>query len=343
MRVEPPLAVAMTDLLARVADSLAKSDGLESLTRPLLDLLAQMSGLESTYLTTVDETAGRQRVRYARNVGTLQIPEGIEVPWNDTLCRRAIEQDILWTDDVPGLWGDSAAAKDLGITTYTTTPVRTQDGQLLGTLCAASREKRPLTPGTADVLTLFGKLIAQHLEREALLERLQSANDELTTQALTDALTGLPNRRALRDVLANRLQRALATQRQLHVGFVDLDGFKAINDQHGHDIGDAFLRMMAARLSGVLRTGDLVGRYGGDEFVVLFDAPADDGGTAQHLRERLEASSRGHFDLGSVALDYPGASVGIVSSAVGETDVDALIARADAAMYAQKQARRTPR
>lgn len=333
----------MTDLLARVADSVITSDGLESLTRPLLELLAQMSGLESTYLTTVDEDAGRQRVRYARNAGALQIPEGIDVPWNDTLCRRAIEQEILWTDDVPGLWGDSAAAKQLGITTYTTTPVRTQDGELLGTLCAASREKRPLAPGTADVLTLFSKLIAQHLEREALLQRLHSANDELRTQASTDPLTGLPNRRALRDVLAQRLQRARATQRQLHIAFVDLDGFKAINDQHGHDIGDAFLRMMAARLSSVMRTGDLVGRYGGDEFVVLFDAPADDGSTTQYLQERLETCSRGHFDLGTVALDYPGASVGVISSAIGDTDVDGLVARADAAMYAQKQARRGAR
>jgi len=339
----PPTTNAMTDLLARVADSVARSNGLESLTRPLLELLEQVSGLESTYLTTIDESAGLQEVRFARNAGALTIPEGIEVPWSDSLCRRAIEQDVPFTDDVPGLWGDSAAARELGITTYTTTPVRGQDGQLLGTLCAASREKRALGPGTRDVLTLFSRVIAQQIERDALLRRLQVANDELSAQASTDALTGLPNRRALREALVQRLAASDAAHRQLYVGFVDLDGFKTINDDHGHEVGDQFLRAMAARLTASMRPGDLVGRYGGDEFVVLFDAPADDGETALHLRDRLEASSRGTFDLGGVAFDYPGASVGVVSSVIGETSVDALIARADAAMYAQKQARRETR
>jgi diguanylate cyclase len=334
------LAPDMTDLLARVADSLARSNGLDALTRPLLALLEQVSGLESTYLTTLDEATGVQRVHIARNSGALTITEGIEVSWGDTLCRRAIDQDVSYTDDVPGLWGDSDAAQALGIVTYTTTPVRGQDGRLLGTLCAASRERRPLAPGTRDLLTLFSRVIGQQMELEAMLRRLQAANEELATHASTDALTGLPNRRALREALTERLQEAYAARRQIHVGFVDLDGFKAINDRHGHDAGDRFLRAMAAKLTASMRPGDLVGRYGGDEFVVLFDAPADDGSTARQLRERLEAGSRGRFDLGGATVDYAGASVGVVSSAVGDTDVDALIARADAAMYAQKQARR---
>ncbi len=333
----------MTDLLARVADSLARSNGLESLTRPLLELLEQVSGLESTYLTTIDEAAGLQEVRFSRNAGVLQIPEGVEVPWGDSLCRRAIEQDVPWTDDVPGLWGDSAAARQLGITTYTTTPVRGQDGQLLGTLCAASREKRPLAPGTREVLTLFSRVIAQQIELETLLRRLQASNEALAAHASTDTLTGLPNRRALREALTERLQEAYAARRRIHVGFIDLDGFKAINDDHGHDAGDRFLAAIAARLTASTRPGDILGRYGGDEFVVVFDAPADEGRTAQHLRERLEAGSRGRFELGELVIDYAGASVGVVSSAIGETDVDALIARADAEMYAQKQARRLAR
>ncbi|WP_461057613.1 GGDEF domain-containing protein [Silanimonas algicola] len=333
----------MNDLLARVADTLARSNGLESLTRPLLELLEQVSGLESTYLTTIDDAAGSQHLRFARNAGDLTIPEGIEVPWSDALCQRAIAQNIAYTDDVPGLWGDSAAARELGITTYTTTPVRGQDGQLLGTLCAASREKRPLAPGTRDVLDMFSRVIAQQMELEALLRRLHAANEELTTQASTDALTGLHNRRAIRDALAERLRRADVTGRQIHVGFVDLDGFKAINDTHGHDAGDQFLAAIATRLLASMRPGDIVGRYGGDEFVVVFDAPADGGSTAQHLRERLEASTRGRFELGGAGIDYAGASVGVISSVAGDTDIDGLVARADAAMYARKQARRETR
>lgn len=330
----------MSEALLQLAQAVTKSDGLESLTRPLLELLESVTGLESTYLTDVDEAAGRQRVRFARNTGSLQIPEGVEVDWDEALCRRSIEQGVAYTDAVPALWGDSVAARELGITTYLSTPVHAPDGRLIGTLCAASRERRPLRPDATQVLALFGRLIAQQLEREQLLQRLQSANDELNVQATTDALTGLPNRRAVREALQGRLREAALAQRQLHVGFVDLDDFKAINDQHGHELGDRFLRAMAARLLATMRSGDLVGRYGGDEFVAIFDAPADAGATAQHLRERLEACSRGRFDLGETVLDYAGASVGVVSSGVGETDVDALIARADAAMYGRKQARR---
>ena len=326
----------MTDLLARVADSLARSNGLESLTRPLLELLEQVSGLESTYLTTIDESAGLQEVRFARNAGALTIPEGVEVPWGDSLCRRALEQDVPFTDDVPGLWGDSAAARELGITTYTTTPVRGQDGQLLGTLCAASREKRALGPGTREVLTLFSRVIAQQIERDALLRRLQAANDELSTQATTDALTGLPNRRAIRDALAERLRRADLTGRQIHVGFVDLDGFKAINDTHGHDAGDQFLAAIATRLLASMRPGDIVGRYGGDEFVGLRASVRDAADLAQwadRLRLAVEEASLSFDPAVPVS-----ASVGlcVVEDSVGSTPTE-VIAQADAAMYEAKR------
>ena len=330
----------MSDLLARLADSVTRSNGLESLTRPLLELLESITGLESTYLTTIDLAQGRQRVRFARNAGELQIPEGIEVPWEDTLCRRALEGGSCAVDDVPERWGDSDAARALGITSYVTTPVRAADGELLGTLCAASSRRRAVDAEARKVLELFARLIAQQIEREALLSRLQAANEELAAHASTDALTGLPNRRAVRELLASRLRHANVQGRRLHLGFVDLDGFKRINDQHGHAAGDRFLQAMAGRLAGVLRQGDVVARYGGDEFVVLFDTPADHGAAELHLAERLEAASQGRFDLGDLVLDYPGASVGVVSSLPGEADVDALIARADAAMYARKQARR---
>jgi diguanylate cyclase len=329
----------MSDLLARVADSLARSNGLESLTRPLLELIERVTGLESAYLTTVDAALSRQQVRFAHNAGELHIPEGIEVDWGDTLCQRAIQQRIAYTDDVPGLWGDSSAARQLGITTYITSAVRDSDGALLGTLCAASRSRRPLAPDAHSILAIFSRLIAQQLERDALLRELQAANLALSSHAATDSLTGLPNRRALRDELTRCLQEAYGERRTVSVGFVDLDGFKAINDQYGHDTGDHFLKAVAARLTSAMRPGDRVGRWGGDEFLVLLDTRGEAKGF-EELRARLEAHIRGSYSLGGTVIDYAGASIGVVSSEPGETNVEALIARADAAMYARKLARR---
>ena len=331
----------MSTLMAGMANTIERSNGLESLTRPLLELLQGMTGLESTYLTRIDEAAAQQRICYSHNAGALDIEEGLEVAWDDTLCRRALSDGTCYSNDVPRRWSDSSAAKSLGITTYVTSAIRDSDGRLLGTLCAASRESRSIPPEAFDVLKVFGKLIGQQIERELLVHQLRRANEALSSQASIDPLTRLPNRRALRESLEQRLREAVLHGRRLVIGFVDLDGFKAINDTHGHVAGDRFLHLMGERLAGCMRPGDVVGRYGGDEFLALFEAGFNDDAAAVHLRDRLEAITRHRFDLGSKVIDYDGASVGVAIGALGETDADALIARADAAMYERKQVRRS--
>lgn len=139
--------------------------------------------------------------------------------WADTLCRRA-----HWV-----------------FKTYGSTPIRTAEGSLYGTLCAASASKLPLLPDANHVLQLFASLIGQHVQCELLLDQLKKANAELTAYASTDALTGLPNRRALTAELKRLLAQAQRQKGSLLIAFVNLDGFKAINDVPGHEIGDEFL------------------------------------------------------------------------------------------------------
>ena len=123
--------------------------------------------------------------------------------------------------------------------------------------------------------------------------------------------------------------------------FIDLDNFKTLNDTYGHDHGDALLQQVAQRLLGCLRQGDTLARFGGDEFVVLAPADPGSGEDGGALRERIETLSRGRVELGDgVAIDYAGASVGVVLSRPGENDADTLLARADAAMYVVKQQRK---
>jgi diguanylate cyclase len=330
-------------LLGRISETVAGAQTIEQLTRPLLAMLELVTGLESTYLTRVDEAAGVQNVLYARNTSTMQIPEGLTVPWDDTLCKRALEEGRSFTDDVGACWGDSDAARELGICTYVSTPLRLEDGSLFGTLCAASTEKRPLTPDGRQVLALFGALIQQHVQREHLLERLQVMNRQLESFSYADPLTGLPNRRFILQELARLFNLAQRTQRAVIVVFIDLDGFKGINDTYGHEAGDAFLVEVGRRLSEGMRTSDLLGRIGGDEFVLVGLGPTEDQdpvGTAEALRIRLASLIEGYYILDPCEFDYPGASLGIIVATPGECTPEQAIRLADAAMYEDKKARR---
>lgn len=327
---------------ALLADTIAGAHDLETLVRPLLELLEDVTGLESTYLTSVDEPNGLQHVLYARNSQKLQIPEGLDVPWADTLCKRALDEGQMYTDDVAGCWGDSGAARELGIRTYLSTPVRLSDGQLYGTLCAASAVQKPQTEGSDRVLRMFSGLLAQQIERQRLMERLRAANVALSHRALTDALTELPNRRALLDELQARLAAAAASGDCVLAAFIDLDGFKAINDSHGHDAGDRFLAAIGRIVRTTLRADDFAARLGGDEFIVLGSAPPERAAEAMRsMQQRLAQATITHIDLGETGIDYAGASVGVIASLPGERDPDAVLARADAAMYEVKRRRKS--
>jgi len=333
----------MDSFFAQLSDTVTQARTLEDLTRPLLEMLEAVTGLESTYLTTIDLAEGLQHIVYARNSKDLQIPEGLSVPWGDTLCKRALDENRPFTDDVCGIWGDSDAARALGIQTYVSTPVRTDDGALYGTLCAASSQRRPMTPEAQHVLRLFAGLIEQHVERERLVEQLQQVNAELKTQALTDPLTGLLNRRALMQELTRLNSLAHRTGSWLLAGAIDLDGFKQINDTHGHDAGDDFLRNIAARLQAALRGGDVLARMGGDEFVVVGLGPrlAEDGANAaQLMRARLAAATIGSYPAGLTTVDYEGASVGVACLDPQGAGIEEVLRESDAAMYRVKLARR---
>lgn len=171
--------------------------------------------------------------------------------------------------------------------------------------------------------------ITQSKAHEARMERA----------ALHDALTGLPNR----VLLADRLSQALAAaERQSHVfslAYLDLNGFKAVNDTHGHDAGDEVLKAVAARLQAGLRAGDTVARLGGDEFVVLLTpqrAPSD----AQHVLERLLEALTQPITLGNGATVGVGSSLGVAHFPADGRTPDALLRRADEAMFANKRAGR---
>ncbi|MEC5386647.1 sensor domain-containing diguanylate cyclase [Uliginosibacterium sp. H3] len=331
----------MDALLSQLVTAVPRAGSTEELTRPLLELLGTVAGMESTYLTTIDLQASVQHVLYARNVGEMQIPEGLDVPWDDTLCKRSLDEGRTYTPDVADCWGDSAAARALGIRTYVSTPVRSQGGELLGTLCAASGVSRSLTPDTEKLLQLFSQLIGTWLERERLLLQLTETNARLATHALVDVLTGLLNRRAITDTLERALAQAKREDTCVLVGLIDMDGFKHINDTYGHQTGDLFLQETARRLRDTLRTMDSIGRLGGDEFGIVAPGPAENADlAAELLAARITAATTGKFRLKDVQFDYAGASVGVVYISPDTADADEAFRLADTEMYRIKRQRR---
>jgi len=172
---------------------------------------------------------------------------------------------------------------------------------------------------------------AQERERRDLAHR----NLELERMAYTDSLTGLPNREALE----HRLERALAISRlddvPLAVFFLDLDGFKSVNDSFGHLAGDRLLKEAATRLRASLRRQDEVFRVSGDEFVVIVTEEAADS-ALRATTDRLLAALRQPYDLGD-ALARVTASVGVARHPENGADARALLLAADASMYRAKQ------
>ncbi len=161
------------------------------------------------------------------------------------------------------------------------------------------------------------------------------AEEQVRHQALHDALTGLPNRVHFLDQLNLAVDVARRQGRPLAVLFLDLDGFKAVNDTHGHSVGDALLKAVAQRLGGCLRSFDLIARLGGDEFTVLAEriaSPAD----AAEVAERIAAAFREPLDLAGHRL-YSRPSIGIAVFPEHGEDPETLMRNADTAMYEAKQ------
>ncbi len=170
--------------------------------------------------------------------------------------------------------------------------------------------------------------ITERLDQEAAIRRL----------AYHDTLTGLPNRRQLMD----RLEQAVAAHqrhgRRLALAFLDLDHFKEVNDNLGHEAGDALLVAVAERLTRVTRENDLVCRQGGDEFVVLLDGIASCAEAELTATKLIEALQR-PVEIGEHRI-LPGVSLGIALLPDHGENADGLMKAADTAMYRAKQAGR---
>jgi diguanylate cyclase (GGDEF)-like protein len=194
-----------------------------------------------------------------------------------------------------------------------------------------------ITETSVEMTTVLSRLIGDLWRRRLLETELHKEREAFRHQALHDPLTSLPNRRNLNRCLADAVERSNRRSQPSAVLFVDIDDFKGVNDRLGHEMGDLLLMGVADGLSDVVRSGDVVGRWGGDEFLVLphrFQSPEEVEGLAERILERFETD----LELEDGLLYRARLTVGIGWSSRSQTDADSLVNVADEALYEAKAA-----
>jgi len=184
-----------------------------------------------------------------------------------------------------------------------------------------------ITNADLPVISIFAKQIGISLERARLFQEVQSL-------ALTDPLTGLQTRRSLFELGRIEFARSQRMNRPFCCMMLDLDHFKQINDSYGHPIGDQVLQEFARHCQSAIREVDLIGRYGGEEFLIFLSETDLD--TALHVAERLRASiEKTPIRISTQELSIT-VSIGVATKDENTLDLQTLVARADQAMYVAK-------
>ncbi len=184
-------------------------------------------------------------------------------------------------------------------------------------------------------ITVASRVLTLERELRTANERLQALAVQLQHQALHDQLTGLLNRQGMYNYSAAEFSRAQRNNTALGVALLDIDFFKQINDDHGHTAGDLALVHVANQIRAMVRPYDLIGRWGGEEFLVLLpDVQLEDIIViAERIRQHIANQNLVIADSIRVPMT---ASIGITSSIIGAHDLDTIVAAADQALYAAK-------
>jgi diguanylate cyclase (GGDEF)-like protein len=262
-------------------------------------------------------------------------------------CAHTIlEDDVVVVRDArgdPRFADNPLVTGDPNIVFYAGCPIRTPDGSKIGSLCLIDRRLRDLSAGDIDALRDFARLAEEELAasfRHAADSELLADVEAVRRAARVDALTRVWNREAIFEALDAEIARARRAGIGIGVIMGDLDHFKQVNDTLGHAGGDAVLRQAARRMLAAIRDVDALGRYGGEEFLIVL-GPCESAAAAADVAERVRARIAGdRFEAGpdgrTVTMSL---GVAFALSARGLRS-EALVDVADGALYRAKQAGR---
>ncbi len=286
---------------------------IEKLSEALVAELPRLQ-IAGTYISLYQDPS--QPTAGARIIFAIKKDERLPLPADDIVfpTHRLITDNLLPVDQAYALM---------------VTPLYFRESQIGLIVFEAS-------PGADEVVyDALPRLISSALQGALLVQTITERDKELERLATTDVLTGVISRRHFYDLGEMEVQRSRRYKRPAAAMMLDIDLFKQVNDTHGHNIGDEVLRIMADRLKGVLRQTDLLGRYGGEEFVVLLPETGTE--MAKIVAERL----RNVISHEPIATSGPGIpltiSIGVASLGEDIQDLTGLLNRADAAMYAAKR------
>jgi diguanylate cyclase (GGDEF)-like protein len=236
--------------------------------------------------------------------------------------------DLVLSEAGAGFYTRRASAPDGGEVTELVAGIHGA-GTPFGQICCRVAGDRAFSQDEFDFLQAIAILLADALAR-------RHSEDEIRHQALHDPLTGLPNRSLVMDRLRIALAHAKRRGTLVAVLFMDCDRFKLVNDSLGHATGDELLRQVGARLDPLMRGGDTLARFGGDEFIVICE-DLERGAEADAIARRLIEALRMPFIVEGDTELFVSASVGIAISQGNVSEAEALVSEADAAMYRAKR------
>lgn len=323
-----------TDDNSRLA-ALHRYDALEAPTSDdftfLTELAAKVCDVPYAFITLVD--AERVLVKSFTGMSVDSMPRG------QCYCSLAVLGDDA--TEICDLSKDARTAA-MPLTTeapymrmYSSVPLTTSDGYAIGTLCVMNTKPGCLSTGQRDMLRKLARQVMALLELRANEKALKSSMDELETLATTDELTGLHNRRSLMNRLKFEVARTRRFRTPLTAVMVDVDHFKQINDEFGHQVGDEVLAAIGRLVRENVRVIDVAGRYGGEELCILLPNTPLEGARkfAETLRSRIEAQVH---SAGARTVPVT-ASLGIGSfNHMDIDDAEMLLKQADAALYRAK-------
>jgi diguanylate cyclase len=324
---------------------------LEQAVRPLLQLAQTISGMESTFVTSIHWDARNQTILFANDQGPLDLVEGTVLDWQDSMCRSLLLARVEHSAAVGIEVAATPWALANGIQAFFAVPLLS--GQTaIGTLCGASQKPIVLDAAQLDgihliaeamqrLLVVDGAMAQAHaradaaeieaIEARGATQRQSARSQDMERLAYTDALTGLPNRRAFMARWSSEVARSTRQDTPIGLMLLDADGFKAVNDTGGHAKGDAVLRAIAATLLEVAPEPEVVARLGGDEFALI--STHTDCAHLEDLADRIA----GRFKAAAAALGVDTTlSIGLVSSE--HCPRGRMLVDADHALYRSKDA-----
>lgn len=218
---------------------------------------------------------------------------------------------------------------------YAGVPIELDPGLVVGTFCIIDTQPRELSSNEIESLHRFAVLAAALLRLQRANFTMSLAEQDLRTAAMTDPLTGFFNRKALDNLVNLQLNAALRENRPFGALYLDMDGFKAINDTLGHGAGDRVLQEAAIRIRDAVRSEDVVIRVGGDEFAIFIPKPV---GTENlgNVADRLLTAFRAPFETDSGNLVHARLSIGGAIAPQAGRDLGTLLRTVDKALYQAK-------